>query len=379
MRHFRPLLLAGVVAALAACSDRGPLAPEPPGAGVAPLRSAAPGRGVAGSYLVVLREGADPRAAAAVAGVSPRFVYTSAVNGFAAEFGEGQLGALRRNPAVAYVEEDQVATAALWNLERIRKRQLSSTPPFSYTPTASNVYAYVIDTGIYTAHPGFGGRAGSAYDAIGGNGQDCNGHGTHVAGIIGSSTYGVAKGVRLRGVRVLDCAGSGTVAGVVAGVDWVRANRVNPAVANLSLAVAYSATLNTAVTNLANSGVFVSVAAGNQNASACNYSPAGATAAMTVAASDSLDARAPYSNHGSCVDLYAPGSDITSTWLNGGTRTMSGTSMAAPHAAGVAALYKSTSGNAATATINSWMKSNATPNVITGNPAGTPNLLLYYD
>ncbi|MEW5931951.1 MAG: S8 family peptidase, partial [Gemmatimonadota bacterium] len=324
--------------------------------------------------------GADPRSAAAVAGVSPRYVYTAAVVGFAATLNAGQLAALRGNPAVEYVEQDQAAEAAItqngapWNLARIDPSIGSGT--YSYSTTASGVYAYIIDTGISMSHPGFGGRAGPGYDAFGGNGQDCNGHGTHVAGIVGSTQYGVAKGVRLRSVRVLDCAGSGTVAGIVAGVDWVRVNRVNPAVANLSLTAPYSATLNTAVNNLSNSGVFVSVAAGNQNANACNYSPASAASALTLAASDSLDARAPYSNHGSCVDLYAPGSDVTSTWLNGGTRTLSGTSQAAPHAAGVAALYKATFGNASSATITSWIKTNALANVITGNPAGTPNLLL---
>ena len=384
MRRLRPLLLAGAVGGAAACSDQGPVAPAPASAGPAPLLSAARGRAVEGSYIVVLRPGADPRSAAAVAGVSPRYVYTAAVNGFAAELGAGQLAALRSNPAVEYVEQDQAVEAAAtqngapWNLDRIDQRaRLPLSGSYSYTTTASSVNAYVIDTGIYTAHPGFGGRATNVYDALGGNGQDCNGHGTHVAGIVGSTVYGVAKGVRLRGVRVLDCAGSGTVAGAIAGVDWVRANRTNPAVANLSFTTAYSATLNTAVNNLSGSGVFVSVAAGNQNALACSYSPASAAAATTLAASDSLDARAPYSNYGSCVDLYAPGSDITSLWPPNTTRTLSGTSQAAPHAAGVAALYKATFGNAASATIDAWLKNNAVAGVITGNPAGTPDLLLH--
>ena len=192
-----------------------------------------------------------------------------------------------------------------------------------------------------------------------------------MAAIIGGATYGIAKGVRLRSVRVLDCAGTGTTAGVIAGVDWVRANRVNPAVANLSLSGAYSAALNTAVNNLASSGVFVAVAAGNGNADACGFSPASAASALTVMASSSTDARWPSSNYGSCTDLYAPGVNIPTV---SGLRT--GTSMASPQAAAVAALYKATYGNASTATVTAWIKNNAIPNVITGNPPGTPNLLL---
>ena len=197
------------------------------------------------------------------------------------------------------------------------------------------MYAYIIDTGIYTSHSQFGGRASNVYDALGGNGQDCHGHGTHVAGTVGASTYGVAKAVRLRGLRVLDCSGSGTTSGIIAAVDWVRVNRVNPAVANMCLGGGYSSALNTAVTNLHNSGVFVAVAAGNTNANACNYSPASA-ADRGERGVEHLDRReVSFSNYGSCVDLYAPGSSITSTWLNGGTNTISGTSMASPHVAGV--------------------------------------------
>jgi subtilisin family serine protease len=370
MRRLHSALLAGAFATLAACSDAGPAAVAPPEP--APLLSAS-GRAVPGSYIVVLKEGADPRSAAAVAGVSPRHVYSSAVNGFAAELDAGQLDALRRNPAVEYVEQDQVAEAAFWNLDRIRIRGRNDPIPPPTWNTAAGVYAYIIDTGIYTVHPEFGGRAQNAYDALGGNGQDCNGHGTLVAGIVNS----VARNVRLRSVRVLDCSGSGSMSDIIAGVDWVRMNRTNPAVANLSLGGGYSSTLNAAVNNLAGSGVFISVAAGNNNANACNYSPASATSALTVAASTMTDARASFSNYGSCVDIYAPGVSITSTSAGGGTTTVSGTSFAAPHATGVAALYKSVYGNASSATIDAWIKANATLNVISGNPAGTPNRLLY--
>jgi subtilisin family serine protease len=380
MKLSKTVVAVGATLALAACSDQSPVSGRAPEA--APLLSAGAGA-IEGSYVVVLNEGADPRSVAAVAGVSPSFVYTAAVNGFAAELNAGQLNALQHNPNVAYVEQDQVYQAdatqsgATWGIDRIDQRNRPLSGTYTYTTTASTVYAYVIDTGIYASHSQFGGRASNVYDALGGNGTDCNGHGTHVAGTIGSTTYGVAKSVRLRGLRVLNCSGSGATSGIIAAIDWVRVNRTNPAVANLSLGGGYSSTLNTAINNLANSGVFVAVAAGNENQNACNVSPASAASATTVAASTSTDAKASYSNYGSCVDLYAPGSSITSTWLNGGTNTISGTSMASPHVAGVAALYKATYGNAATSTIDSWIKTNSTANVITGNVTGTPNRLLY--
>ncbi len=376
------LALLGSALALAACSD----AQDPTSARPTPgetVRAAAPGRAIPGSYVVVLKEGADPRSVAAVAQVSPRYVYTAAINGFAAELNQGQLNALQHNPAVEYVEEDArvesatVQSGATWGLDRIDQRALPLSGTYNYTSTGSTVYAYVIDTGIQTAHAQFGGRAAASYDALGGNGQDCNGHGTHVAGTIGSATYGVAKQVRLRGVRVLNCQGSGSSSGVIAGIDWVRLNRTNPAVANMSLGGGYSAAQNTAVTNLVNSGVYLAVAAGNENQNACNVSPASAPAVTTVGASDRTDLRASFSNYGSCVDIYAPGVSITSTWLNGGTNTISGTSMASPHVAGVAALYKAVNGNATQTTINSWLVNNSTLNVIRSNITGTPNRLLY--
>jgi subtilisin family serine protease len=239
------------------------------------------------------------------------------------------------------------------------------------------VRAYILDSGIQTNHPQFGNRALAMYDAFGGNGQDCNGHGTHVAGTIGGSTSGVAKGVMLRGVRVLDCNGSGSWSGIIAGVNWVASNHIKPAVANMSLGGGYSSAVNTAVTNLVNSGVFVAVAAGNSNANACNYSPASAPGTFTSAASDKFDTRASFSNYGGCVDGYAPGVGIQSTWIGSGTNTINGTSMASPHTAGVAALYKANYGDASASTIISWITANATANVINSNPAGTPNRLLY--
>jgi subtilisin family serine protease len=380
MKLSKTVVAVGATLALAACSDQSPVSGRAPEA--APLLSAGAGA-IEGSYVVVLNEGADPRSVAAVAGVEPTFIYSAAVNGFAASLNQGQLNALQHNPNVEYIEQDQAYEAAAtqsgatWGIDRIDQRNRPLSGTYTYTTTASTVYAYVIDTGIYASHSQFGGRASNVYDALGGNGTDCHGHGTHVAGTIGSSTYGVAKAVRLRGLRVLNCSGSGATSGIIAAIDWVRVNRTNPAVANLSLGGGYSSTLNTAINNLANSGVFVAVAAGNENQNACNVSPASAANATTVASSTSSDAKSSFSNYGSCVDLYAPGSSITSTWLNGGTNTISGTSMASPHVAGVAALYKATYGNASTATIDSWIKTNSTANVITGNPSGTPNRLLY--
>jgi hypothetical protein len=379
MKPIRTSLGLAAVLVLAACADPSPVGTRPPDA--APLHAAA-ARGIDGQYIVVLNEGADPRSVAAVAGVSPRHVYTASLVGFSAALNAGQLAALRHNPNVAYVEQDQEvrATAAPWNLDRIDQRNLPLSG--TYTPIGSpgtGVHAYVIDTGILTAHTQFGGRANSVYDALGGNGQDCNGHGTHVAGIIGATAYGVANQVRLHGLRVLNCTGSGTTSAIIAAIDWVRVNRINPAVANLSLGGGFSSALNTAVNNLANSGVFVSVGAGGENANACNSSPASAVSAMTVAASTSTDAKASYTSYGSCVDIYAPGSSIISTWHTSttATNTISGTSMAAPHVAGAAARYKATYGDAATATIDTWIKNRATLNKITGNPTGTPNRLLY--
>jgi subtilisin family serine protease len=380
MKAIRSTLPAAALLALAACADQAPLAA--PGADAAPLLAAQAG-GIDGQYIVVLKPGAEPRSVAAVAGVSPRYVYTAALNGFSAALNAGQLNALRHHPNVDYVEQDGRAevwttqSPVTWGLDRIDQRNLPLSNSYTYTSTGSTVYAYIIDTGIQANHPQFGTRAASAYDYAGGSGADCNGHGTHVAGTIGSTTYGVAKQVRLRGVRVMDCNGSGSFSQIIAGVDWVRLNRTNPAVANLSLGGGLNTSLNTAVTNLSNSGVFVAVAAGNSNSNACNYSPASATAVFTTASSESNDARRSSSNWGSCVDAYAPGGSITSTWIGGATNTISGSSMASPHVAGVAALYKATYGNVSSATIDTWIKNNATAGVITGNVTGTPNRLLY--
>jgi subtilisin family serine protease len=368
MKRFTGLVASGLIVAASVLTS-GPAASAAPAKLIPAAEKAIPNQ-----YIVVLKEGANARSIAAAAGVSPTYVYEAALNGFAATLNAGQLTALQHNPHVDYVEQDaEVAiNATPWGLDRIDQRYLPLDGRYTSNTLASNVTAYVIDTGINASHAEFGGRARNVYDAFGGTGTDCNGHGTHVAGTVGSATYGVAKGVQLRGVRVLDCNGSGSWSGVIAGIDWVRMNAVKPAVANLSLGGGANSSVDTAATNLANSGVTLAVAAGNSNANACNYSPARASAVLTIAASDSADNRASFSNYGSCVELYAPGVNILSV---GGT--MSGTSMAAPHVAGCAAKYKGTYGDASTATVNSWIINNATVGVIKGNPTGTPNRLLY--
>jgi len=367
MRAVRNVLFLGSALALAACGGEmdGSMEAEAVDSTMAPLVKGAPGLAIDGAYIVKVKDGQDARAVAAIAGVSPRYVY-SIVNGFAADLNEGQLNALRHNSSVEYVEQDQKVEAvttqsgATWGIDRTDQRSLPLSGTYNYTNTGSTVYAYIIDTGLQTNHSEFGTRAANVYDAFGGTGADCQGHGTHVGGTVGGVTYGMAKSVKLRGVRVLDCAGSGSNSGVIAGMDWVRTNGIRPAVANMSLGGGYSSTVNTSANNLANSGVFLAVAAGNNSADACNYSPASAASATTVGSTTSSDGRSSFSNFGSCVDIYAPGSSITSAKLNGTYTTMSGTSMASPHVAGAGVLYKGTYGDASQSTIDTWLKNNAT-------------------
>ena len=314
-----------------------------------------------------------------------KHVYQHALNGFAAEMSEEDAERLSEDFRVKFVEEDSVMTADAtqtnppWGLDRIDQRNLPLNATYNYNWTGSGVRVYVIDTGIRTSHNQFGGRASNVFDAFGGSGADCNGHGTHVSGTVGGSTYGVAKSALLRGVRVLDCNGSGSTSGVIAGVDWVRVNRIDPAVANMSLGGGASTALDNAVNNLSNSGVTIAVAAGNSNANACNSSPSRAANAITVGSTTSTDARSSFSNFGTCLDLFAPGSSILSSWYtsNTATATLSGTSMASPHVAGVAALYKQANPSASPTTIRNAIVNNATANVVTNPGTGSPNRLLY--
>jgi subtilisin family serine protease len=340
---------------------------------------------IPGRYIVVVKQDRDSAAVARWQNEAAAHQFRM-VNGFVATLSAGQVRALRESARVAYVEPDRVVTASTtqnmdssgqpWGLDRIDQTALPLSRTYTYTARGAGVTAYVIDTGIATGLADFGGRAQNVYDALGGNGADCNGHGTHVAGTIGGTTYGVAKAVQLRGVRVLNCSGSGSTSGIIRALDWIRVNATRPAVANMSLGGGRSTTLNNAANNLANSGVFLAVAAGNESQNACNVSPASAASAYTTAASDRTDLRASFSNYGSCVDGYAPGVSVKSDWYTGGTNTISGTSMASPHVAGVGALYKSAFGEASSATVASWINSNATAGVIRSNPSGTPNRLL---
>jgi subtilisin family serine protease len=314
-----------------------------------------------------------------------KHVYQHAINGFAAEMSEEDAERLSEDFRVKFVEEDAVMTADAtqnnppWGLDRIDQRNRPLSGTYTYNFTGSGVRVYVIDTGIRTTHTQFAGRASNVFDAFGGNGADCNGHGTHVAGTVGGSTYGVAKSALLRGVRVLDCNGSGSTSGVISGVDWVRINHINPAIANMSLGGGVSTALDTAVNNLSNSGVTIAVAAGNSNANACNFSPARAANAITVGSTTTTDGRSSFSNFGTCLDLFAPGSGILSAWFSSdtATATLSGTSMASPHVAGVAALYKQANPSASSTTIRNAIVNNATTNVITNVGTGSPNRLLY--
>jgi len=391
MRFNRTALFLGAAVTLAACSDQDPTsAVRAPQEG-ARLQMAAAGRGIEGDYIVVLKEGADPRSVAALAQADPKHLYTAAINGFAAGLNQGQLNALRHNPNVDYIEQDQMVETtatqsnATWGIDRIDQRSLPRSGSYNYTSTASSVRAYIIDTGVRPTHSEFRrsdgtSRAAMSYNATGdGQNTDCNGHGTHVAGTVGGNVYGVAKGALIRGVKVFTCTGGSSNSTIIAGIDWTTSNHIKPAVANLSLGGGASQATDDAVNRLANAGVFVAVAAGNENQNACNVSPARAANVTTVASSTSADGKSSFSNYGSCVELYAPGSSITSAWYTGdtSTNTISGTSMASPHVAGVGALYKATYGDASFSTIRSWLINNATANVITGNVTGTPNRLLF--
>lgn len=312
-------------------------------------------------------------------------LYQHAINGFAVEMSPEDAEALSQDFRVAYVEEDGVVTADAtqsnppWGLDRIDQRNLPLNAIYTFNRTGSGVRAYVIDTGIRTSHSQFGGRASNVFDAFGGNGQDCNGHGTHVAGTIGGSTYGVAKSALLRGVRVLNCSGSGTNSGVIAGVDWVTNNHINPAVANMSLGGGASSAVDTAVNNLANSGVPIAVAAGNSSTDACTQSPARAANAITVGSTTTSDSRSSFSNFGTCLDIFAPGSGILSAWFSSdtATATLSGTSMASPHVAGVAALYKQFNPGASASTTRNAIVNGSTTGVVSNAGSGSPNRLLY--
>ena len=386
------------VAATTAFADvTGPASPSTTGT----VRLAGGSTAIPGSYIVVLKDsavGSPAGAPNAIAAVTNRAAslakaydgsvartFGAALNGFEAKVSASAAQRLAADPSVAYVEQNhRVSIAdtqnnATWGIDRIDQRNRPLSTTYTYSTTASNVTAYIIDTGINLNHNEFGGRAKSGFDAVdGGSADDCNGHGTHVAGTVGGRTYGVAKGVKLVAVRVLDCKGSGSNAGVIQGINWVTNNAARPAVANMSLGGGASSAVDQAVANSIAKGVTYGVAAGNENTNACNSSPARTPAAITVGATTNTDARASYSNYGTCLDIFAPGSNITSSWYtsSGATNTISGTSMATPHVVGAAALVLAGNPNATPAQVRDTLVSRSTPNVVTG-VNGSPNKLLY--
>jgi subtilisin family serine protease len=369
----------------------------------------ASGELIAGQYIVVLKD--DLVTSASVSAVAAEIAatyggeviqtYDAALSGFAVKFApelsEAAVTGLGQDERIELVEQDSTVaiaeteegnttqTGAPWGLDRIDQRNRPLNGTFVYNRTGAGVRVYIIDTGIRLTHAQFGGRALDGYDAIDGSlpAADCHGHGTHVAGTVGGSTYGVAKRVTLIAVRVLNCSGSGSTSGVIAGINWVtsqkQANPTVPAVANMSLGGGASSALDAAVNNSINAGVTYAIAAGNSNANACNYSPARVGAALTVGATTSSDQRASYSNWGTCLDLFAPGSSITSAWYTSNTATavLSGTSMATPHVAGVAALYLQGNTGASPSTVVSALINNATTGVVLNRGTGSPNRLLF--
>ncbi|MBM7772412.1 subtilisin family serine protease [Actinokineospora baliensis] len=348
---------------------------------------------IADSYIVVLK---DTRAAigAQSAALADRYDATvnrqfdTAITGFSATMSAERAAELAADPAVAYVQANQRFHATgtqenppSWGLDRIDQADLPLDDSYTYPSEAADVTAYVIDTGVNAAHTTFGGRASGGFDAVDNDDDpdDGNGHGTHVAGTIGGKEYGVAKGVKIVPVRVLDDNGSGSTDGVVAGIEWVAENHSGASVANMSLGGPADSALDQAVKGAISAGVTFAVAAGNSGDNASGYSPARVQEAITVAASDDADKQAQFSSHGSIVDIYAPGVNITSSWIGSTTATnrISGTSMATPHVTGAAALYLAGNPSASPADVAAALVEAASADKISNPSSGTPNKLLH--
>jgi len=393
-RHARGTACLTMIGALAltACQDvAAPVSEDNTMVAEAPLLSTQSANAIPDEYIVVFKEDvadANGRANALAQehGASVRFTYAAAFKGFAARMSPQAAEAIMNNPNVLSVESDQtvslagIQTGAPWGLDRIDQASLPADGVYNYPNTGAGVNVYILDSGIRRTHTQFTGRVVPAYSVFNdGYGPDgCTAHGTHVAGIVGGTTWGVAKGATLHSVRVTDCAGTVTTSSLIAGVDWVTANRARPAVANMSLSSIASSALNLAVTNSINSGVTYVVSSGNTNSDACNYSPANLSQAIAVGAIAGLDARANFSNFGPCVDLYAPGYNIYSATNTGDSAylLLSGTSQASAFVAGAAAMYLASNPTASPAEVSQALTSGATSGVVTGLTSDTPNRLL---
>jgi subtilisin family serine protease len=394
----RRLALVSLLVLAAACSDGMQQPLSPTGAPAAARAADGPG-----NYIVVLHDDQNPRSVAALLGINPRRVFTASLQGFAGELDAGQLNALRHNPAVAYVEPDVEANRLfttmlfpVWGLDRIDEPTLPLSSTFTYTSNGTGVIVYVLDTGVRKTHNQFGGRADYIANGLGGNfvgdaavnAADCHGHGTHVAGTVGGIGYGVAKNVQIRAGRVVNCVGNGTPSMVISAMDWIIQNGVKPAVVNMSLGYGDVQSVRDMAGRLTYKGFTVVAAAGNGDFAgtpqdACLQSPAGAPTAITVGSTTSTDNESSFSNYGTCVDILAPGSSVKSAGIANDTAayTRSGTSMATPHVAGVAAQYLATNPLATPATVHNTIKAAGTLGVITRHSLsvanGTPNRLLF--
>lgn len=366
------------------------------------VRGAHVGESIDGEYIVVLKErGSSARSVEAAAeavrgqvgkltskyGGSAKRTYTSALEGFSVAMPESKARELAADPAVAFVEPNRVERGddsqadPVWGLDRVDQRELPLDKSYEFTGDASNVTAYVVDSGIRTDHQDFEGRASYGYNFVEARktASDCHGHGTHVAGTVGGKTYGVAKKVKLVAVKVLDCENAGTTENVLAGYDWVAKNAVAPAVANVSIGGAPGDAKDEAVRNMVESGITVAVSAGNKDTDACEQSPAREKSAITVAATAKDDSRSSFSNYGECVDVFAPGTGVKSAGHQSdtATATMNGTSMAAPHVTGVAALYVSENPEATPVEVEEALLAASTSDKVTGPGKDSPNKLLY--